>query len=112
MAKVTRGDAIKAATTALGNLQDDELVANGVRASLDWLATEHPGRAVEVRVPPYRVVQILGGAKHRRGTPPSVVEMNAKTWLKLFTNKLTWGDAVSSGQVIASGERSDISELF
>ena len=112
MAKVARGDAIKAATTALGNLQDDKLVASGVRTSLNWLATEHPGRAVEVRVPPYLAVQILGGTTHRRGTPPAVVEMGAQTWLELFTNKLTWGDAVSSGKIIASGERSDISELF
>jgi hypothetical protein len=112
MAKVTRGDAIEAATNALGNPQDGELVAGGVRTSLDWLAAEHPGRAVEVRVPPYRAVQILGGTTHRRGTPPAVVEMSPKTWLELFTKKLTWVDAVSSGQVIASGERSDLSELF
>jgi hypothetical protein len=112
MAKVTRGDAIKAATTALGNLQDDELVASGVRTSLDWLAVENPGRAVEVRVPPYRAVQILGGTTHRRGIPPAVVEMSASTWLELFTQKLTWTDAVSSGNITASGERSNLSELF
>ena len=112
MAKVTRGDAITEAITALGNLQDHEIVASGVRQSLDWLATEHPGRAVEVRVPPHRAVQILGGTTHRRGTPPAVVEMSALTWLELFTNKSTWADALSSGQVIASGERSDLSELF
>jgi hypothetical protein len=112
MAKVSRGDAIKAATTALGKMQDDELVASGVRTSLDWLAKEHPGRSVEVRVPPYRAVQILGGTTHRRGTPPAVVEMSAKTWLELFTQKLTWADALSRGQIIASGERSDISKMF
>ena len=112
MAKVTRGDAIEAVTTALNNLKDGELVASGVRTSLDWLATQHPGRAVEVRVPPHRAVQILGGTTHRRGTPPAVVEMSALTWLELFTKKTTWADAVSSGQVIASGERSDLSELF
>ena len=112
MAKVTRGDAIKAATTALGNLQDDELVASGVRTSLDWLATAHPGRAVEVRVPPYRAVQILGGTTHRRGTPPAVVEMSPETWLMLFTKKLSWADAVASGKIIASGERSDLSEIL
>ena len=112
MAKVSRGDAIYTATTALGNLPDDELVACGVRNSLDWLATEHPGRAVEVRVPPYRAVQILGGTTHRRGNPPAVVEMSAKTWLELFTKKLTWAEAISRGKIIASGERSELSELF
>ena len=103
MAKVARGDAIEAATTALRNLHDDELVAGGVRTSLDWLATEHPGQAVEVRVPPYRAVQILGGTTHRRGTPPAVVEMSALTWLELFTGKLNWADAVSSGKTNTSG---------
>ena len=112
MAKVTRGDAIKAATTALDNLQDGELVATGVRTSLDWLTTEHPGRAVEVRVPPYRAVQILGGTTHRRGTPPAVVEMSAQSWLELFTGKINWADVLSSGQVIASGERSNLSLIF
>jgi hypothetical protein len=38
--------------------------------------------------------------------------MSAKTWLELFTQKLTWADAVSRGEIIASGERSDLSELF
>lgn len=112
MSKVTLGDAIKAATTALSNPKDDKLVASGVRSSLDWLSLEHPGRSVEVRVPPYCAVQILGGTKHRRGTPPAVVEMNAQTWLELFTQKLTWADAVSSGEIIASGERSDLTDLF
>lgn len=112
MAKVSGGDAIKAATIALSDLQDDELVASGVRTSLDWLSVEHPGRSVEVRVPPYLAVQILGGTTHRRGTPPAVVEMSAQTWLELFTKQLTWAEAVSSGKIIASGERSDLSELF
>jgi hypothetical protein len=112
MAKVSRGDAIKAATTALGNLQDYELVATGVRTSLDWLATEHPGRSVEVRVPPYRAIQILGGTTHRRGTPPAVVEMSSQTWLELFTKVLSWADAVASGRIIASGERSDLGSIL
>ena len=112
MAKVTRVDAIKAATTALSNLQDDKLVASGVRSSLNWFAEQHPGRAVEVRVPPYLAVQILGGTTHRRGTPPAVVEMSPQTWLELFTKKLSWDDTVASGKIIASGERSDLSELL
>ena len=112
MAKVTCVDANKAATTALSNLQDDKLVASGVRSSLNWFAEQHPGRAVEVRVPPYLAVQILGGTTHRRGTPPAVVEMSPQTWLELFTKKLSWDNAVASGKIIASGERSDLSELL
>ena len=112
MSKVDRALALGNAEIAIANPTNLDLLATGVRTSLDWLATEHPGRSVEVRVPPYRAVQILGGTTHRRGTPPAVVEMSPKTWLELFTKKLTWADAVSSGQVIASGERSDLSELL
>jgi putative sterol carrier protein len=57
-------------------------------------------------------IQILGGTTHRRGTPPAVVEMSPQTWLELLTRKLTWADALATGKIIASGERSDLSELF
>ena len=89
-----------------------ELLANGVRTSLQWFAEQNPGRAVEVRVPPYLAVQILGGTTHRRGTPPAGVEMSPQTWLELFTKKLTWAGAVADGKITASGERSDLSELL
>lgn len=112
MTKVDRALALGNATIALANPTSPELVANGVRTSLQWFAEQNPGRAVEVRVPPYLAIQILGGTTHRRGTPPAVVEMSPQTWLELFTKKLTWADAVSSGKFIASGERSDLSELF
>ena len=100
------------ATNALANPSDLEVLADGVRTSLQWFAEQNPGRAVEVRVPPYLAVQILGGTTHRRGTPPAVVEMSPQTWLELFTKKLTWADAVDSGKITASGERSDLSELL
>jgi len=112
MTKVDRALANESAQIALANLTNPELLANGVRISLQWFAEKNPGRAVEVRVPPYLAIQILGGTTHRRGTPPAVVEMSPQTWLELFTKKLTWADAVSSGKIIASGERSDLSELF
>ena len=112
MTKVDRALALGNAQIALANPSNPELLANGVRTSLQWFAQQHPGGAVEVRVPPYLAVQILGGTTHRRGTPPAVVEMSPQTWLELFTQKLTWDDAVSTGQIIASGERSDLSALF
>lgn len=112
MTKVDRAIALGNATIALANPTNPELLANGVRTSLQWFAEQNPGRAVEVRVPPYLAVQILGGTTHRRGTPPAVVEMSPQTWLELFTKKLTWSDAVASGKIISSGERSDLSELF
>ena len=112
MTKLDRALALSNAQDAIANPDNPELLANGVRTSLQWFAEQHPGRAVEVRVPPYLAIQILGGTTHRRGTPPAVVEMSSQTWLELFTNELSWADAVSSGRIIASGERSDLSELF
>lgn len=112
MTKVDRALALGNAQIAIANPSNPELLANGVRTSLQWFAEQHPGRAVEVRVPPYLAVQILGGTTHRRGTPPAVVEMSPQTWLELFTRKLKWADAVASGKIIASGERSGLSELF
>jgi hypothetical protein len=112
MTKVDRALANESAQIAMANPTNPELLAIGVRTSLQWFAEQNPGRAVEVRVPPYLAIQILGGTTHRRGTPPAVVEMSPQTWLELFTKKITWVDAVSSGKIVASGERSDLSELF
>jgi hypothetical protein len=112
MTKVDRALALGNAHIALANSTNPELLANGVRTSLQWFAEQNPGRAVEVRVPPYLAVQILGGTTHRRGTPPAVVEMSPQTWLELFTQKLIWADAVASGKITASGERSDLSGLL
>lgn len=112
MTKLDHALALSTAQDAIANPDNPELVANGVRTSLQWFAEQHPGRAVEVRVPPYLAIQILGGTTHRRGTPPAVVEMSSKVWLELFTKKISWAEAVSGGKIIASGERSDLSELF
>ena len=87
-------------------------VADSVRESLDYFAQMLPGRSVEVRVPPYRVVQILGGSTHRRGTPPAVVEMSAETWLNLVLGKVSWQSAQESGLILASGTGSDLSQYF
>ena len=112
MSKVNRALALGNATIALANPTNPELLATGFRTSLEWFAEQNPGRAVEVRVPPYLAVQILGGTTHRRGTPPAVVEMSPQTWLELFTKNLTWDDAVSTGKISASGERSDLSKFL
>lgn len=86
-----------------------EETAAAVRFSLGELEKLHPGRSVEVRVIPFAAVQILDGATHRRGTPPAVVEMDAKTWLELAAGRLAWDEAEQTGRVDASGERSDLS---
>ncbi|WP_344978291.1 sterol carrier family protein [Streptosporangium fragile] len=81
-----------------------------VRHLLDKLATAAPGRTVEVRVPPYAAVQCVAGPRHTRGTPPNVVETDARTWLELATGLLTWAEATAAGRVSASGSRADLSD--
>ncbi len=83
--------------------------ATAVRYTLEELAACAPGRAVEVRVPPFGVTQAVAGTVHRRGTPPSVVETDAATWLALATGRLAWNDALAAGDLHASGERCDLS---
>lgn len=88
-------------------------LALAVRFTLQVLAEEYPGGAVEVRVPPFGAVQIIEGTSHTRGTPPAVVEMNAATWMRLATGELTWAEGrAKGGGVSASGERSDLSEIL
>ena len=85
------------------------VTATAVRYTLEELAACAPGRSVEVRVPPFGVTQAVAGTVHRRGTPPSVVETDAVTWLALATGRLTWQDALAGGALHASGERCDLS---
>ncbi len=81
-----------------------------VRFTLGEFAQAAPGRTVEVRVPPDGAVQAVAGPRHTRGTPPNVVQTDPATWLRLVTGGTTWSDAVADGAVLASGERSDLSE--
>lgn len=83
--------------------------ATAVRFCLEELAACAPGRAVEVRVPPYGATQAVAGTTHRRGTPPSVVETDPETWLALATGMMTWEEALATGALHASGERCDLS---
>jgi hypothetical protein len=80
-----------------------------VKRYLAALQERAPGRSVEVRVPPYAAVQVIGGGTHTRGTPRAVVETDAETWLCLATGELSWSEAVEAGRVRASGERADLS---
>lgn len=75
---------------------------------LALLVARAPGTSVEVRVPPFAAVQCVAGARHTRGTPPAVVEMDAFTLFELGTGSLSWAEAVVAGRVRASGERSDL----
>jgi len=89
-------------------LADRSAVALAVRYGLQLLKDSAPGASVEVRVPPFGAVQAIGGPTHTRGTPPAVIEMDAEAWLALVTGKTSYEDAVSSGNVVASGLRTDL----
>ena len=104
-------DEVRAAVAlAVAEPDDRTVMASAIRMSLTWFASLHPGRAVELRVPPFKAVQILGGTTHRRGTPPAIVEMKPATWLGLLHGELEWAHAVADGRIQASGERSDLSD--
>ncbi|NGN65336.1 maleylpyruvate isomerase family mycothiol-dependent enzyme [Streptomyces sp. A7024] len=87
-------------------------LAGAVRLLADALAAKAPGGAVEVRIPPYAVVQCIEGPRHTRGTPPNVVETGPLTWLRLATGRTTWGDALDAAAVSASGERADLGAVL
>jgi hypothetical protein len=84
-------------------------LASAVRSLAEILATQAPGRSVEVRVPPFVAVQAIAGPRHTRGTPPNVVETDPVTWLRLATGRLEFTAAVHAGTVTASGARADLS---
>ncbi|MGC0362416.1 hypothetical protein ABH922_000400 [Rhodococcus sp. 27YEA15] len=76
-----------------------------VKSSARTLEQIAPGSSVEVRVPPFVAVQCVEGPRHTRGTPPNVVETDARTWLLLVTGLLDFADAAGDGRVDASGGR-------
>ncbi len=84
---------------------DRQALAITVRVLTDALAAKAPGSSTEVRVPPFAAVQCLPGPRHTRGTPPSVVETDPVTWLRLATGRTTWAAVTGTGRLRASGER-------
>lgn len=89
-----------------------QALAAGTRLLADALALKAPGGSVEVRIPPFAVVQCIEGPRHTRGTPPNVVETDPLTWIRLATGRTDWAAAVEEAQVRASGERADLSALL
>ena len=90
----------------------DPEVMTQVKATLAELVKRAPGRAIEVRIPPYAAIQCGDGPTHTRGTPPNVIEMDATTWLSLASGEVNWNDAMDSGSISASGARADLSEYL
>ncbi|HET9778723.1 MAG TPA: sterol carrier family protein [Propionibacteriaceae bacterium] len=90
-------------------------LARCTRTLTGILAGQHPGRSVEVRVPPYAAVQCaMGdpGPTHTRGTPPNVVETDPLTFLQLATGRIGWAAAVAAGTVRASGLRANLAPVL
>ena len=73
-----------------------EALRDAVKQSLQLLRERAPGRAVEIRVPPFAAVQAIAGHTHRRGTPAAVVETDPHTWLALVSGEVAWAEAVTS----------------
>ena len=92
-------------------MRDPEVMTQ-VKVTLAELVKRAPGRAIEVRIPPYAAIQCGAGPTHTRGTPPNVIEMDASTWLALCAGDLNWQDAMDSGSISASGARADLSEYL
>jgi hypothetical protein len=92
-------------------MRDPEILKS-VKATLALLVAANPGRAIEVRIPPYAAVQCGDGPMHTRGTPPNVIEMDADTWLALANGATNWAAAIQTGKINASGARADLSEYL
>ncbi|MER5551311.1 sterol carrier family protein [Streptomyces sp. NPDC002793] len=103
-------DLDRAAGLSIGH--DRQALAACTRLLADALADRAPGGSVEVRVPPFAVVQCIGGPKHTRGTPPNVVETDPLTWVRLATGRTRWAEALDAARVSASGERADLAPLL
>ncbi|MEU2389114.1 sterol carrier family protein [Streptomyces sp. NPDC007369] len=89
-----------------------QALAACTRLLADALALKAPGGSVEVRIPPFAVVQCVEGPRHTRGTPPNVVETDPLTWIRLATGREDWASAVADARVTASGERADLGKLL
>jgi hypothetical protein len=92
-------------------MRDPEIL-NEVKETLALLVERAPGRAIEIRIPPYAAVQCGEGPTHTRGTPPNVIEMDAHTWLALARGEKSWAEAMSEGLINASGVRADLTQLL
>ena len=90
----------------------DPQITVAVKEILDLIKNISPGKSVELRVPPYGAIQCVAGSNHRRGTPPNTVEMSGQTLIRLINEPSLWITLCESGEVMASGVASDLSNVF
>ena len=93
-------------------MSKDPQITATVKEVLDLVKSISPGKSVELRVPPYGVIQCVAGGNHRRGTPPNTVEMSGQTLVRLINEPALWSSLCESGEVRASGLLSDLSNVF
>ncbi|CAB4637282.1 unannotated protein [freshwater metagenome] len=110
--KIKTPDGQAAIEAYLAGSASNEQLATGVRFLLEELGSNHPGNAVEVRIPPFGAVQCIKGPSHSRGTPANVVEMDPESWIELCLGRLTFEQLLTDSKLSASGNRSDLAGLF
>jgi len=93
-------------------MKKDPEVALEVAKIFKLIKEISPGKAVELRVPPYGAIQCSKGSIHRRGMPSNQVEMGADTLIHLAINPESWSGLIDQGHIRASGIASDLSMLF
>ena len=93
-------------------MKKDPQIALRVARIFKLIRELSPGKAVELRVPPYGAIQCGEGPNHRRGTPSNQVEMSADTLIHLAINPESWSGLIGQGQIRASGLASDLCNLF
>ena len=93
-------------------MKKDQEVAVEVTKIFKLIKEISPGKAVELRVPPYGAIQCGEGVVHRRGTPPNQVEMCADTLIHLAINPESWLGLIGQGEIRAPGLSIDLSKLF
>ena len=93
-------------------MSKDPQIAAIVKVVLELIKDISPGKSVELRVPPYGAIQCVSGSNHRRGTPPNTVEMSGQTLIRLINESSLWISLCESGEVMASGVASDLSNVF
>ena len=90
----------------------DPATALQAKNILEAIKKAAPGNAVELRIPLYGAIQCVAGVNHRRGTPANQVEMSAHALIQLAQDPSLWSSLAQSGQIQASGQLSDISQIF
>lgn len=91
------------------------VLREGVRGLAAALEQAHPGRSIEVRVPPVIAVQLAAasdGPTHRRGTPPNVVETDPGTFVQMATGLVGWATAVTGGLSHSGAHADEVADFL